>query len=213
MSNRWVFIFGTLCIVAIPLSVDARPWRVDQFPNGSLFGCAGCHIDPGGGGPRNPFGEGVRPVVSIGGDEEFWEPLFAEEDSDGDGKTNGEELLDPAGTWVTGDPDPGDPDAVTHPGVVDAPPPDGEFIRGDSNGDLAVNIADAIATLNALFGDAAGSDCEKAADANADEQVNIADAIYTLNRLFGTGAPIPPPTDECGLEEEETALTCESSPC
>ena len=41
-------------------------------------------------------------------------------DSDGDGRTNGEELLDPDGNWSQGQANPGNTEDVTHPGVSDA---------------------------------------------------------------------------------------------
>ena len=52
-----------------------------------------------------------------------WGPELAALDADGDGFTNGEELQDPEGAWRLGNPKPGDPDAVTHPGDPDSHPP------------------------------------------------------------------------------------------
>ena len=52
-----------------------------------------------------------------------WGPELAALDADGDGFTNGEELQDPEGAWRLGDPKPGNPDAVTHPGDPDSHPP------------------------------------------------------------------------------------------
>jgi hypothetical protein len=46
---------------------------------------------------------------------------LAELDSDGDGRTNGEELLDPADAWRLGDPHPGTASLVRLPGLVDRP--------------------------------------------------------------------------------------------
>ncbi len=50
-----------------------------------------------------------------------WQPALAVIDSDGDGRSNGTELLDPTGTWPTRPAHPGDPAQVTQPGVSDAP--------------------------------------------------------------------------------------------
>ena len=47
-------------------------------------------------------------------------------DSDGDGWTNGEELLDPDCEWSTGDPMPGDVVDVTKPGDASDFPPEFE---------------------------------------------------------------------------------------
>jgi len=62
----------------------------------------------------------VEELVTPGGREEFWGPELAALDSDGDGRSNGDELLDAAGGWTSGDPDPGNPDQVTHPGVPES---------------------------------------------------------------------------------------------
>ena len=62
-----------------------------------------------------------------------------------------------------------------------------EFVRSDANGDAAVDIADAISILSALF--SGGTlPCPDAADANDDGLLDIADAITVLTGLFG-GAP------------------------
>jgi len=96
--------------------INARDWRPGQIPNGNKFTCANCHIDPFGGGPRNKFGQDVEKLVSVGGHEEFWGPALAKLDSDGDGKTNGQELNDPDGAWRSGQSNPGALSSVTNPG-------------------------------------------------------------------------------------------------
>lgn len=119
---------ASLLCVAAPS--DARPARPGQIPNGFTNGCANCHVDPRGGGPRNPFGvmiednfldgEGARATV-------MWGPDLAALDADNDGFTNGEELGDPDGAWSSGDapPDTGvslpgdDADTPCGNGVVD----------------------------------------------------------------------------------------------
>ncbi len=112
-----------LCFsVVVSNDSSARPFRPGQMPNGNVFNCATCHISEFGGGPRNPFGQDVFPRVNPGQPTVFWGPELAMIDSDGDGFTNGEELLDPEGTWQQGDPQPGDPSLVTHPGDPDSKP-------------------------------------------------------------------------------------------
>jgi hypothetical protein len=96
--------------------INARDWRVLQIPNGTKFTCSNCHIDPNGGGARNKFGQDVEKLVSVGGHEEFWKSALAKLDSDGDGKTNGQELNDPDGVWRSGQPNPGVSSSVTNPG-------------------------------------------------------------------------------------------------
>lgn len=70
----------------------------------------------------------------------------------------------------------------------------GPFIRGDANRDGAVDISDAVATLDLLFqGRVQGVPCPDAADANDDGSVDVSDAIYTIFFLFLAGERIPPP--------------------
>jgi hypothetical protein len=82
------------------------------------------------------------------------------------------------------------------------------FIRGDANGDFAVNISDPIDTLNFLFLGARSPACLDAADANDDGRVQISDAINTLDALFQGKGPLPPPAGEPGADPTPDDLTC-----
>ncbi|MEM7262756.1 MAG: dockerin type I repeat-containing protein, partial [Planctomycetota bacterium] len=93
--------------------------------------------------------------------------------------------------------------------ILDSPT-EPEFIRPDCNGDGGLDIADAIALLNFLFGGGTIT-CEDACDANDDGALNIGDAITILNALFAGGG-VPAPTD-CGPDPTDDALGCEISPC
>lgn len=85
----------------------------------------------------------------------------------------------------------------------------GMFQRGDVNVDGAFNLADAIATLDFLFGsNVTELSCEKSADANDDGSINLADAIYLLSYLFADGTDPAPPFDACGRDPTEDTLTC-----
>jgi hypothetical protein len=84
---------------------------VDMVPNGSVYSCNTCHLN---GGFGQDFSDaGVQ-----------WTAALAAMDSDGDGYSNGTELLDPGGDWSEGDPDPGDPANVTNPDDPDDFPDD-----------------------------------------------------------------------------------------
>ncbi|MEW6754334.1 MAG: hypothetical protein AB1505_25620 [Candidatus Latescibacterota bacterium] len=108
-------------VLTAALSQDAlaRPFRPQQIPNGAALGCGVCHVNPGGGGPRNDFGVMVgTSFLSQPGSagNVLWGPELAALDADDDGATNGEELGDPQGTWTPASPAPGDPAALTNPG-------------------------------------------------------------------------------------------------
>jgi hypothetical protein len=88
------------------------------------------------------------------------------------------------------------------------------FIRGDTNGDSNLDIADAISILSFLFAAGPAPSCEDAADANDDGAVDIADAIAVLSHLFGGAGDLPEPFGECGEDPTEDELGCNSyRPC
>ena len=80
--------------------VDARPARVGQLPNGSMIGCASCHVNPSGGGTLTSFGRDINNnyLTQPGrSGQVVWNAMLAMLDSDGDGVSNGQELGDPDG--------------------------------------------------------------------------------------------------------------------
>ena len=90
-----ITLFVSVYFLPITLS-NARPWRVEQIPNGNKFGCLNCH-NSSYGGSINSFGLSVESVVGRGSRASFWNSVLASKDSDGDGSSNGEELGDPDG--------------------------------------------------------------------------------------------------------------------
>ena len=77
-------------------------------PSGGIWGGVG-HEAPEGKGPRNQFG------VDFKNNNHVWNAALCNKDSDGDGKTNGQELGDPQCQWTpTGSFTPGP--ATGHPG-------------------------------------------------------------------------------------------------
>ncbi|MCB9247822.1 MAG: hypothetical protein H6613_04405 [Ignavibacteriales bacterium] len=104
--------------------IEARDFRVGQVPNGSKFSCNTCHTS-GGGTPRNDFGLQIQKTFLVNESGQFnvnWGPLLASLDSDNDGVTNGQELLDPYGQWAEGDASPGSSDFVTSAGLSNSNP-------------------------------------------------------------------------------------------
>lgn len=106
---------GVALTFFVSLQADARSYRVFMIPNGLSFLCSNCHINPSGGGARTPFGESVRQIVGSSSNS-FWSTALAQLDSDGDGVSNGIELIDPQGIWKQGDANPGNAVDVTNPG-------------------------------------------------------------------------------------------------
>ena len=128
---------AALLVVGVSFDAEARGQRIGQIPNGGSLGCAGCHTDPNGGGPRNSFGEMIEDGFLTSSDWQggvIWGPELAALDADGDGATNGEELGDPEGAWSTGDPDPGAAAAVTNPWDAESfpPPPEPTAVEGST---------------------------------------------------------------------------------
>ena len=71
---------------------------------------------------------------------------------------------------------------------------------GDVNADNAVNLADAITSLNYLFQNKAPPSCFKSGDTNDDGSVNLADAITSLGYVFQNGAMTAPDGTAIGPE-------------
>jgi hypothetical protein len=93
-----------------------------------------------------------------------------------------------------------------------------EFIRGDCNIDLGVNVADAVFLLSSLFvPGSAPLSCRDAGDINDDGGVNVADAVFLLSSLFVPGsAAIPAPNNQngCGVDPTSSdSLECDLSGC
>jgi hypothetical protein len=107
-----IVMFILACLIAFP--GYGRSFRVGQIPNGNLNSCSNCHVNPGGGGVRNAFGQLVEREF-LDGSNVVWNARLASLDADGDGVTNGQELQDAFGEWISGQQNPGNPALVTHP--------------------------------------------------------------------------------------------------
>lgn len=110
------FSFTLVATCAFPGARDRIP-NGNSVPNpgpqGGIWAGVG-HLAAGGGGPRNPFG------LDYAASGYEWTDDLCLRDSDGDGRSNGEELGDPNCIWFMGGPDPELP-ARSHPGVYDQP--------------------------------------------------------------------------------------------
>ncbi len=93
---RAIWAAAVLGSVGMPWTAEAREFRVNQLPNGSVFTCANCHLNPSGGGTRNAFGLAVQAITGTSS-RAFWSATLAGGDADGDGAANGVELGDPEG--------------------------------------------------------------------------------------------------------------------
>ena len=122
MAKRRYTLFTIFILLVMVTWSEARPFRVEQVPNGNVYGCLTCHT--GTGGPRNPFGQEIEanfldnPGNPSNANVE-WGPALAALDSDDDSASNGEELQDPSGEWVSGEANPGETALVSNPGDPD----------------------------------------------------------------------------------------------
>ena len=98
-------ILALVVLFDVQTPITAYPAYADRIPNGryvpnpcvpgQTWGGVG-HEIPGGTGPLNAFG---RDFLANG---KIWSEILCVKDSDGDGKTNGEELGDPLCQWREG---------------------------------------------------------------------------------------------------------------
>ncbi len=90
----------------------------------------------------------------------------------------------------------------------------GRFLRGDSNGDLKVNVTDAVHILRYLFAGGSEPPCLEAADANDDGHVTVADPVYLLRFLARMIDSLPDPgTRTPGLDPTPDDLGCGAGTC
>jgi hypothetical protein len=85
---------------------------------------------------------------------------------------------------------------------------EGRFVRGECNGDGAVDISDAIFGLAFLFSGGPGPRCDDGCDANDDGAVDISDAIWLLGFLFLGGPRPPEPFPSAGGDPTNDRLDC-----
>jgi hypothetical protein len=134
--HRFTLALSLLTTLTVARGTAARPFRVGEIPNGSVASCLTCHVYPGG--PRNAFGVTVESYGGVGflvdghvqwGNLALLDPshpgdppkTLGEIDSDGDGRNNAAELLDPTGSFRIGYGHPGNSELVRLPGLNDAP--------------------------------------------------------------------------------------------
>lgn len=96
---------------------------------------------------------------------------------------------------------------------VNGPPPGGvpQFIRGDANQDLVIDITDPIFLLNSLYGDQKGvrPPCIDACDVNDSGMVDLSDAVYLLIFLFRDGSAPPLPGTRLGIDWTPDPFGCD----
>lgn len=80
------------------------------------------------------------------------------------------------------------------------------FVRGDSDGDGAVDLADAIQLLGWITGGGEPG-CWTAADVNGDMRIDISDPIALLGYLFASELPPVAPFPGCGTDPN-SVFTC-----
>ncbi len=87
-----------------------------------------------------------------------------------------------------------------------------EFVRGDSNGDGALGIADAIFALSFLFS-GGPSLCHDALDTDDSGALDLADPINLLGYLFSMGPAPTLPFPDCGTDPTADTLDCLARGC
>lgn len=63
-----------------------------------------------------------------------------------------------------------------------------DWICGDPNGDLSVNVSDAVYIINFVFANGDDPNPMGSGNVNCDEAVNVSDAVYIINFVFVGGA-------------------------
>ncbi len=93
-------------------------------------------------------------------------------------------------------------------GAVPYEGPSPEFLRGDSNADATLGLADAVYILGYLFRRDVDPICLDALDVNDSGRITLADAVHLLGYVFRSGTPPPPPFGTPGRDRTADALSC-----
>ena len=62
-----------------------------------------------------------------------------------------------------------------------------DYICGDANGDMPVNVSDAVYLINFVFTGGDAPDPLESGEVNCDSSVNVSDAVYIINFVFTGG--------------------------
>jgi hypothetical protein len=92
--------------------------------------------------------------------------------------------------------------------VIGVQPDITTFVRGDSNGDAKVELADAIHTLGFLFLGTDTPACYDAADFNDDGKIGLVDPVATLTFLFASGKSPEQPFPAAGEDPTADGMGC-----
>jgi hypothetical protein len=96
-------------------------------------------------------------------------------------------------------------------GVLGAPSPCADFVRGDADGNGTLGITDPIAILaHVAGGQQPGLECLDAADADDSGAVNVTDAAFIVASLFQGAAAPPAPFPTCGPDPTDDGLGCDA---
>ena len=114
-GSRFIAALVAVVLVGAPSARANQEWG-DQIPNlPTAGGCDGlCHAT---GLLTSPL------YIDLEAAGFVWNATMANADSDGDGFSNGWELQDPSGTWVSGTTDPGNAAFVSNPAFANLLPP------------------------------------------------------------------------------------------
>ena len=88
-----------------------------------------------------------------------------------------------------------------------------DFMRGDTNRNGRLEIADSIRVLTWVFMAGPEPSCLDAADANDSSEVDLSDIVYLNNYLYMGGPPPLSPFPACGRDPTSDSLSCITSAC
>ncbi|GMF10744.1 unnamed protein product [Phytophthora lilii] len=119
-----------VALVATPSSVEGYAKYVKLIPNGGNVPDSPNigHLDPAGETGLSDFGEAFSKAGNA------WTTALCQEDTDGDGYTNGQELGDPCCTWTTSNTAGLITDGVSHPSDKTKIPTSSTLLAGCTSG-------------------------------------------------------------------------------